>query len=524
MNSPLIFTPNGFKSNDGMCGVGGMSLAMKMEGFAVGSVLNHWDLAIDTHALNFPGTRHFRADVRNQHADELGLADWLHMSPDCRHHSRAKGGKPISPSVRALAEEVPRYGLAAEAKVVTIENVPEFVEWGPEMEVLLPDGTTVWMKDKARKGEHYAAWVATMRAMGFVNHEWQVMNSANYGAPQARKRYIGIFTRAGIPIVWPPKTHDEHGRGGLPRWRGAREILEPGNYGKSVFEGKAFVEATLNRLAEGVERFGSQLTPWVLKYNSNSATGRANPGVSGLKPISTLACQRREAVVHPVMMCPYYKSSKCTSLDRPAHTFRTKSCFLLASAAVPVPGFTFSHQFTNGPKSVAQPTRTLLASRRHQYIGFFHYWGTKPQQSGLDRPLPTVVTNSHARLMSALYAAGAIGEKVMDAINDSAAMLRLKAACRKAGIIDLLVRMLTVRESMRGQGFPDWYLLLGTETDQRKMIGNAVEVNTGRAVARSVQLMLERFAASGRKLTPLKIRPVVRWEQGELFGKEVACV
>lgn len=549
-----------------------MTLAQHLAGFQVSAALNHWQLALDSQAVHFPATPHFCADVRTQHADALGLADYFHMSPDCRHHSRAKGGKPVDPSVRALAEEAPRYLLACDAKVATFENVPEFVEWGPEIEVRHADGTVTYERDKTRLGEHYDRWVATLRAMGYVNHEWRVLNSADYGSPQARRRYFGIFSRAGIKITWPPKTHDEHGRGGLPKWRGAVEILEAGNYGKSVFE-NTYVEATLNRLAAGVEKFGGLAAPWLLKYNSNPPSGKSNPGYASFRPLHTLACQRREAVVRPLVLHPYYTQGACRPVEKPAATITcqiqhsavsavtvplllhpyyksgkciplsrslqtltckdrfgvatavtslptllTKSKFAVASTVMPVPGFTFNHQFGNGANPMSAPLRTMLASRRHHYLGFFHYWGTKPQQSSLDKPLPTVVTNPHARLLTGLYGPGEPGEKVADAPGDTPGMLRLKAACRKWGIIDLLVRMLTVRESLRGQGFPDWYTLLGTETDQRKMVGNAVEVNTGLAVASEVRRMLDRYQVKARPLAPLKLRPVLRWEQTELFA------
>jgi DNA (cytosine-5)-methyltransferase 1 len=549
VNQKPIIEPNGYKANDYLCGLGGISLAMFLAGFTLGSVLNHWDLAIDTHEVNFPGVATFRADVRAQHADAMGLADWVHMSPDCRHHSRAKGGKPVDPSVRALAEEVPRYGLASNAKVITIENVPEFVEWGPEEEVLDENGQPCYALNKqtgkmeplmraikSRKGEYYDRWVATMRAMGYVNHEHRILNSANYGSAQARRRYIGIFARVGMVITWPPHTHDEHGRGGLPKWRGAIEILEPGNYGKSVFD-NSYVENTLNRMAEGVERYGETMAPWFMKYNSNPPSGKFNPGFSSWVPLHTITGQRTPLVVRPVLLHPYYKSGKCIPIFRPLQTVTckdrfgvmsavmsmptvmTKSKFSVLSGAFPVPGFTFAHQFGNGPKAIGQPLRTLLASRRHQYVGFFHYWGQKGQQSPLGRPLPTIVTNCHTRLLSGIYEVGGAGEKVMDKPGDSPAMLRLKAACRKAGMVDLLARMLTVRESARGQGFPDWYQLLGSETDQRKMIGNAVEVNTGLAVAGEVRRMLDRHRATNRALPPLKIRPVVRWEQSDVFAQ-----
>jgi DNA (cytosine-5)-methyltransferase 1 len=637
--------PNGYKAIDTLCGAGGMTLAQHLAGFQVSAALNHWQLALDSQAVHFPGTPHFCANVRTQFADELGLADYFHMSPDCRDHSRAKGGRPVDPSVRGLAEEAPRYLIACNAKVATFENVPEFVEWGPLMELLDADGKVQYgfdketgtmqpllVKDKTRNGEYYKHWVDTLRAMGYVSHEWRILNSADYGSPQARRRYFGMFSRAGIKITWPQKTHDEHGRGGLPKWRGAIKILEPGNYGESVFtRRRPYVDATLNRLAEGVERYGADAAPWMLKYVSNPPTGKPNPGYSAFRPLHTLMCQRTPLVVRPVLLrpyyvnakctstsrpmgtvvtrekhlavagvrplllCPYYKSGKATAATRPLQTLPTKARFLVASAAMPAPGFTFAHQFGNGPRTVGSPLRTLLASRRHQYLGFFHYYSGGGQLSSLGKSLPailsqgkarlmtaryapsqpapgftfinqfvnpgrpavrplstmlaskrphnicffhylgsqgnqvssllrptlTLTSNPQARLLSGIYQVGQPGEKVMDKPGDSLAMLRLKAACRKAGMVDLLARMLTVRESLRGQGFPDWYTLLGTETDQRKMIGNAVEVNTGLAVASEVRRMLDRHAASGRALPPLKLRPVLRWEQTELFAKEV---
>ena len=544
--------PNGYNMNDGLCGAGGMTLAAFLAGFVINAALNHNQLAIDTHQVNFTTTRHYVDDVRAGHLPGLmGFCDWLHMSPDCRHHSRAKGGKPVSKSVRALAVEVPRYAWASNAKIITIENVPEFTEWGPEEHVLGEDGQPLYVLNEAtgerepvmraiasRKGEYYAAWKATLKLMGYVNQESWLLNSADYGSAQARRRYIGVFTRAGIPITYPPKTHDEHGRGGLPKWRGAIEILEPGNYGKSVFDG-SYVENTLNRMAEGVERYGESAAPWLLKYTSNPPSGKLNPGYSALRPLHTITCQRTPLLIRPVLLHPYYKSGKCIPLLRPLQTLTTKdrfgvlsavtplptlmtkSKFAVVSAAVPVPGFTFAHQFGNGPKSVAQPLRTLLASRRHQYIGFFHYLGSHTQQSSLHQPLPTILNNPKARLLSGVYEVGGVGEKVMDHPDDTSAMRRLKTACRKCGIVDLLARMLTVRESARGQGFPDWYQFLGSDTEVRKMIGNAVEVNMGTAVACEVERMLNRFAATGRKLPKLRKAEMMTWEQGELFAKEM---
>ncbi len=125
---PLVAS-NGYKSIDTLCGGGGITLAMHLAGFDVQAVLNHNENAIESHKVFFTKSLHFRANVRTQHANALGFADYFHMSPDCRDHSRAKGGRPLDPSVRGLAEEAPRYLLACDAKIATFENVPEFVDW-----------------------------------------------------------------------------------------------------------------------------------------------------------------------------------------------------------------------------------------------------------------------------------------------------------------------------------------------------------------------------------------------------------
>ena len=516
-------TPNTYRSIDTLCGGGGMSLAHYLAGFKLVSVINHAVLAIDSHKVMFPRTKHFVADFLTQHAEALGLADYFHSSPDCRDHSRAKNGRPLDPSVRGLAGESPRYLLACDAKIATFENVPEFLDWGPLMELRDEQGTVQYgidkesgemkpllVKDKSRNGEYYRRWVATMRALGYVNHQHRILNSADYGSPQARRRYFGIFTRAGIPITWPPKTHDEFGRGGLPKWRSSLSILEPGNYGESVF-GKDYVENTLYRMAEGVERFGKTWVPWMLKYVSNPPSGKFNPGYSTLKPLHTLTGQRCPLLVQPFLLDAYYKSGKCIPVSRPLQTLRCKAHFGVLTAVVPAQGFSIGTPFPGADGKVRR-------------LGFFHYYSGGGQLSSLQRPLPALLTNGHARLLSGIYASGQPGEKVLDKPGDTPAMLRLKAACRQAGIVDLRARMLTVRESFRGQGFPDWYTLLGTETQQRKMIGNAVEVNTGLAVANEVRKMLDRFAASGRTLVPLKMRPVIQWEQGEIFQSHATGV
>jgi len=209
--------------------------------------INHDPAAIVMHTANHPSTRHFREDVWKVGIKDLvagrpvGL---LWASPDCRHFSRAKGGKPVSKRVRSLASVIIKYARDVRPRVICLENVPEFLTWGP----LGPDAMPI----KAREGEYFAQWAAGLERLGYVI-EKKILTACDFGAPTSRKRIFVVARRDGCPIVWPTPTHGP-GRG-LP-YRTAAECIDWSIPCPSIFDRKKpLADATLRRIARGIVRY-----------------------------------------------------------------------------------------------------------------------------------------------------------------------------------------------------------------------------------------------------------------------------
>ena len=202
---------------DNFAGGGGASLGLHRACGRVDIAINHDAEALRIHALNHPNTRHISEDIFEVDPVEVcgghpvGLA-WF--SPDCTHHSRAKGGKPRSQKIRGLAWVVIRWAAKVRPRIIMLENVEEFQDWGP----LDDDGKPI----KARKGETFEEWKAALVGQGYaVEHRSLV--AAAYGAPTTRKRFFLIARCDGAPIVWPEPTH---GPERAHPWRTAAECID----------------------------------------------------------------------------------------------------------------------------------------------------------------------------------------------------------------------------------------------------------------------------------------------------------
>ena len=197
---------------DLFCGAGGSSTGAqraitKMGGTMELVAVNHWSIAIETHQLNHPNARHYVHDLESADPETLvpeGRLDLLMASPECRFFSRARGGKPIHDQGRMNPWAVQRWLTAINIRCVLIENVPEFIRWGP----LDDEGKPI----KKRAGEYFEAWVRALRSLGY-DLEWQFINAADYGEATSRKRFFLQARNDGNPIVWP-EPHP------LPEWTG----------------------------------------------------------------------------------------------------------------------------------------------------------------------------------------------------------------------------------------------------------------------------------------------------------------
>ncbi len=233
---------------DNFAGGGGASTGIEAAlGRHVDIAINHDPVAIAMHRANHPKTKHycesiFDVDPREACAGHpVGL---LWASPDCKHHSRAKGTKPLDKNIRALAWVVVRWAEQVRPRVIFVENVVEFADWGPLDENDRPI--------KARKAEIFREWIGQLTALGY-RVEWRALVAADYGAPTTRKRLFVIARCDDQPIAWPEPTH---GDGRARPWRAAAEIIDWSIPGRSIFgRKKPLKEATLRRIAKGIERY-----------------------------------------------------------------------------------------------------------------------------------------------------------------------------------------------------------------------------------------------------------------------------
>ncbi|MGG1738839.1 DNA cytosine methyltransferase [Bacillus velezensis] len=257
---------------DNFAGGGGASTGIELAtGLSVDIAINHDPAAIAMHQVNHPDTEHYCESVWEVDPREaakgrpIGLA-WF--SPDCKHFSKAKGGKPVEKSIRGLAWVAVRWAATVSPRVIILENVEEFQTWGP----LTKDGRP----DPDKKGKTFRSFVRALNRHGY-KVEWRELKACDYGAPTIRKRLFLIARRDGRPIVWPEPTHGDPKSaavksGKLKPWRTAAEIMDWSLETPSIFNRKKpLSENTMRRIARGIQRFViDSKKPFVIGGRGNS--------------------------------------------------------------------------------------------------------------------------------------------------------------------------------------------------------------------------------------------------------------
>lgn len=246
---------------DLFCGAGGATTGLEMAlarmGFRHrGLAINHWRVAVDTMRANHPDVDTKQMSIEEAVPADLvpgGTVDFLWASPSCTHHSRAKGGKPRSNQLRAQPELILTWLDQLFVRRLCVENVPEFVEWGP----LDRNGRPI----KSRAGDCFRAWIAAIEARNY-KVEWRILNCADYGDATTRRRFFLQAVRRGCGrIVWPEPEYAENPETDLwgrtpKRWRGIRECLDLSDTGKSIFNrDRPLADNTLRRVFVGLRKY-----------------------------------------------------------------------------------------------------------------------------------------------------------------------------------------------------------------------------------------------------------------------------
>lgn len=523
---------------DLFAGGGGASTGIEQAtGRHVDIAINHDPEAVSLHQANHPQTQHHVSDVFE--VDPVAVCEGrpvglLWASPDCKHFSKAKGGKPVSKRVRSLAWVVVKWAKAVRPRVICLENVEEFQTWGPLGRDNLPC--------PRRKGRTFARWLSSLRALGYVV-ESRELRACDYGAPTIRKRFFLVARCDGAPIVWPEATHGAPDSPGvrakkLKPWRTAADCIDWSIPCPSIFErAKPLAEATCRRIAKGVMRYvvhaahpfivpmthtgGDRVhsitepvrtittaqrgelalaVPTLVQTGYGERDGQAPRALDIGKPLGTAVGSQKHALV-TAFLAQYNNHSGADphtgrSATAPMSTITTAGSQQAVVAANLVhmghgEGKDGGKRRSHGVRGVDQPLNTVTASGMPAGLVASHMAKLRGTNLGsaADEPLHTISAGGthHAAVRAFLvkyYGEGGQDQGCAEPMHTVPTRDRFGLVAVKGelyAIADIGLRMLAPRELYRAQGFPDSYAIDKgadgrplTKTAQVRMCGNSV--------------------------------------------------
>lgn len=291
----------------------GMCEALECAGIRhKGYAINHSPFAVATMRANHADVTTLEMDLDVAVPSEV-VPEWridhLHASPSCTHHSRAKGGRPRSNQLRSQPDIITRWIDEHFIPSISVENVPEFMDWGP----LDRNGIPI----ERMKGECFRAWVGGLEARNYIV-EWRIVNCADYGDATSRRRFFLKAVRRGSgKIRWPEPTHAEHPQTDLwgrtpKRWRGIRECLDLKDTGTSIFKRKKpLAQNTMRRIAAGAKRYwGIDLKPFIVRFNKNCDAESID------EPLSCVTVKEHYALCTPIVL-DHFKGGEVQDGSKP---------------------------------------------------------------------------------------------------------------------------------------------------------------------------------------------------------------
>ncbi|MDF2804457.1 MAG: methyltransferase [Anaerocolumna sp.] len=295
---------------DNFAGGGGASTGIEMAiGHNVDIAINHDPAAIAMHKANHPETEHYCENVwevnpiKAVRGRSVGLA-WF--SPDCKHFSKAKGGKPCNKKIRGLAWIVLKWAALVKPRVIMLENVEEFQTWGPLNRRKHPI--------KSKKGETYWKWRNQLEALGYKIDTKELI-AADYGAPTKRKRFFMIARCDGEEIKWPKHTHgnrnsEEVQMGLLKPYVPAADIIDWSIPCKSIFgRKKPLVEKTMRRISLGIQKFVLENPePFIMQIGQTGFTKERNKSIH--EPLTTIVSKAEHCLVTPYLIQYHSETTK----------------------------------------------------------------------------------------------------------------------------------------------------------------------------------------------------------------------
>lgn len=421
---------------DLFAGAGGTSSGLMEAVKALGikmwlAAVNHDPIALATHALNHPEAIHIDSDLEKVNPLDVvpgGFLDLLVASPECTFFSRARGGKPKNWQSRATVKWVLKWMTVLNVLDVLIENVPEFVDWGPlhrkcvcglgeDETVIHPKPCLYGQPIQEKKGIFFRQFITEVKALGY-NVEYRTVVCADYGDPTTRERLF-IICRKGLPVTYPAFTHSKNGAtmmGRSKKWKTAKDVLNLKNKGADIRE-KKLSPNTLRRIAKGLERQG--LETFILSGQSGGGARAVN------RPLPTLTAQGTFHVIQPFLI-------------------KADNGGAVMSANNPVPTLTSADSI-----AVIQP-----------YL--IQYNGTSDDVP-ISRPVPTLTSKERFALVTPM-------------VEHAGGMYELK----------IYHRMITIEEMKLVHSFKKDYKFHGTRKQVSKQIGMSVPTKTAQALTQHI--------------------------------------
>lgn len=445
---------NGELVVDNFAGGGGASTGIELAtGYSVDIAINHDPEAIKMHKVNHPNTKHYCENVwevdpvKACKGHPVGLA-WF--SPDCKHFSKAKGGKPVEKNIRGLAWVVLKWAALVRPRVIMLENVEEFQAWGPCIPIrdkdtgrvivsmvgrhdrekneprtrvadpgeVVPVDRQIFQPDPKRSGQTYKKWRKQLEALGYEIDTKELV-AADYGAPTMRKRFFMIARCDGKPIVWPEPTHgpadsEEVKAGLLKPYVGAYTQLDFSLPCPSIFDTaeeikrkygiravRPLAQKTMDRIARGLKKFVlDNPEPFIIQCNHGGE--RRQNDIK--EPLPTITGKHGYGIVEPKIV-PYMGTNTTNhpggNCKNPIHTITTGNQQCLISPTLIQYHSETSKDEVRG-QSIEDPIMTVDGSNRYGLVtSFLHKYydgGYTGAGDTVENPLPTVTSWDHNSL------------------------------------------------------------------------------------------------------------------------------
>lgn len=521
---------------DNFAGGGGASTGIEMAtGYSVDIAINHDPEAIKMHKANHPNTEHYCENVwavdpvKACKGHPVGLA-WF--SPDCKHFSKAKGGKPKDKNIRGLAWVALRWAGLVRPRVIMLENVEEFKTWGPLNRLHHPI--------KSKQGKTFEKFVQQLIDLGY-EVQFKELVAADYGAPTMRKRFFMIARCDGKPIAWPEPTHapadSEAVKAGLLKpYVGAYTQLDFSLPCPSIFDTseeikekygiravRPLAQKTMDRIARGLKKFVlDNPEPFIIQCNHG---GERRPN-DIREPMPTITGKHGYGIVEPYMVQigqTGFTKDRSKDVREPLTTIVSKNEHCLISPTLIQYHSETSKDGVRG-QTIEDPIMTVDSSNRYGLVtSFLHKYydgGYKGAGETVENPLPTVTAWDHNSIVTAnliqmnnhcdgkdirhplptitagdghfgevrafliKYYGQGTGQDIKKPLDTVTAQDRFGLVTINGSdyqIVDIGLRMLEPRELYGCQGFPDDYIIDHDYTgktyprsEQVRRCGNAV--------------------------------------------------